>query len=324
MFSLAIKYGWQGICYLLVEYGYSLLEAIQDSMMANQFNLVRSLLYKNQQNQQIQQFNDKQQNLFHVLAMKGKQCEAAIADQLYQDLKSRGISIVAKDCYGKTAIHYAAESQFIFLIEQIISDYPDQLNLQDMFGKTPLIYACEFSDPEAKTPEFLLKKKADPNVQDSRGRVALHYAAEANHYVCVSRLTGYNSNINIADKDSVSPTAAALMKGNWLMALKLISIGDQMPVLQLLFPAKLEGDKVLKTTILNYIASKHIQVDALRNDARNEDIPNLNEPYLINYIKAFINKGSSVNEIDERGFNPLINAIRQNSLETVKLLLEHE
>lgn len=196
--------------------------------------------------------------------MKGSQCVEAIAKQLYEDLKSRDISIISKDIYGKTAIHYAAESSFAFLLEQIINDYPQQLNDQDSFGKTPLIYACEYLVLETKTVEYLLKRKADANLQDKTGRVALHYAAEKNNFECVSRLLGYGSDINKTDKDNISPIVASLIKKNWLMALKLITVGDQNPILQLMFPVKQEDDKIFKSTILNYVCSKYIPIEELK------------------------------------------------------------
>lgn len=48
LFSLAIEYKWQGICYYLVERGLSLFSAIESALSNSQFMLAKNLLYKNQ------------------------------------------------------------------------------------------------------------------------------------------------------------------------------------------------------------------------------------------------------------------------------------
>jgi hypothetical protein len=54
---LAIKHGWQGVAYLLITDGFDLQQAIQDALNADQFKLVKTLLYKVKDNQLINKLN---------------------------------------------------------------------------------------------------------------------------------------------------------------------------------------------------------------------------------------------------------------------------
>jgi len=55
--------------------------------------------------------------------MKGKNSPLNICPLLYEDLITRGVDVCAEDSFGKTPLHYAAESQFSFLINKVISTF---------------------------------------------------------------------------------------------------------------------------------------------------------------------------------------------------------
>ena len=68
MFKIAIHRGWQGIAYLLLQYGYDLMFAIQDAFNERKFRLVLTLLNKTSDDTVILKKNVHQQNLFHIFS----------------------------------------------------------------------------------------------------------------------------------------------------------------------------------------------------------------------------------------------------------------
>ncbi|CAD8137177.1 unnamed protein product [Paramecium octaurelia] len=131
-FSQAIKFGWQGVAYLLISDGYEFVKAIQDAINANQFQLVLTLLMKVKNITDVQRLDEKGQNLFHLFAKYSSSVNFDLKQEIIEEFEAKQISPYLQDINLKTPFHYAAENQ-----DQQLINY------------------------------FLLKRKCDPNIMDS-------------------------------------------------------------------------------------------------------------------------------------------------------------
>ncbi|PYH34294.1 ankyrin repeat domain-containing protein [Aspergillus neoniger CBS 115656] len=106
------------------------------------------------------------------LAAKTKQLRAA---QLLLSNMSKE-TVFAVDKFGRTALHYAAGSGNISMIQQVIATGID-INVKDQRGRTALTFIdSKDSEPRAAV---LIETGADVNILDEEGRPPIHYA---NHH----------------------------------------------------------------------------------------------------------------------------------------------
>ncbi|CAK85722.1 unnamed protein product (macronuclear) [Paramecium tetraurelia] len=119
-FKLAIKQGWQGVAYLLISDGYDLQRAIEDAMMEDQFKLVRTLLLKVKDDEVIKKYNQNNQNLFHIFAIKGRNCNEDMAILIAEELSRRGVDRIANDYQMNTPLHYACTYSFNKMIKYFL------------------------------------------------------------------------------------------------------------------------------------------------------------------------------------------------------------
>jgi len=73
--------------------------------------------------------------------------------------------------------------------------------------KTPLIIAT--ISQKIKSMEMLLSHKAKPNLKDSKGKAAVHYAAESYYFLIMETLLKYTSLIDEIDDKSESSIVIA-------------------------------------------------------------------------------------------------------------------
>ncbi len=130
MFKLAIRAQQQGLSYLMLDKHYDYMLAIQDAMDEAKFHLVLTLFSKTAEDKIIQQKNDKNQTLFHILAHNCSSCSAVHLDRIYLTLKRRGVDMAAVDNYSRTALHYAVKSNSLQLVQKILNetDYKIDVN----------------------------------------------------------------------------------------------------------------------------------------------------------------------------------------------------
>eukprot|EP01015_Nassula_variabilis_P024356 TRINITY_DN4655_c0_g1_i5.p1 TRINITY_DN4655_c0_g1~~TRINITY_DN4655_c0_g1_i5.p1 ORF type:complete len:286 (+),score=74.49 TRINITY_DN4655_c0_g1_i5:64-921(+) len=136
LFKIAVKNGWQGVAYLMLQSGYDLMHAIMDAMSEHKYQLVLTLLYKTADNATIQKANNEKQNLFHVFAINGSKAPKDLTEKIVKELKRRDVDYNSQDNLGRTALHYAAEKNFTFLI-QTLQEGNVNPNQQDLKGHTP-------------------------------------------------------------------------------------------------------------------------------------------------------------------------------------------
>lgn len=94
----------------MLDNGYDYMLAMQDAMDEKKFLLVLTLLAKTPDDSVVQQTNNKQQNLFHILSMNAGGCSFEHLKRIYETLKKRGVKTQAKDIFQRTALHYSVKS----------------------------------------------------------------------------------------------------------------------------------------------------------------------------------------------------------------------
>ena len=143
LFRVAVKNGWQGLIYYLLSKNYDHMLCIQDAITQRQFKLVLKLLRRTPTDGSACKYNDKGQNLLHILGIYGTQ--AIHLNDIYNQLKVRGIKHFIRDSEGKTAIHYAAKSQNVEMVKFLIND-KYSVNEKDLDGDTPIILSIRGSN----------------------------------------------------------------------------------------------------------------------------------------------------------------------------------
>jgi hypothetical protein len=110
---------------------------------------------------------------------------------------------------NQRAIHKAAWKGNLEKVKNIIEKKPEQINVQDIHGKTPLYYASSQGHPEIVT--FLLDHGADIELANSLGERPLTKAVIFNHYSTVKILLEHGAMVNYKDKYCGTPLHAALL-----------------------------------------------------------------------------------------------------------------
>lgn len=89
-----------------------------------------------------------------------------------------------RDQFGYTALLYAANQQYLDLVDQLISKQV-KVNVSDHYGRTSLMYAC--FNGQSDMVQRLLQADADPNIKDRMQWSALTYAADMGyeHIFCI-------------------------------------------------------------------------------------------------------------------------------------------
>lgn len=100
----------------------------------------------------------------------------------------------------RNAMHFAAFAGKDEIV-RMLSVHPRLIDSKDYNDRTPLMLAAENSLRMCKT---LINKGANPLSIDSRGRSALHYAAEAGKVEIVEYLSSYKSLINLKDEFDIT------------------------------------------------------------------------------------------------------------------------
>ena len=163
-------------------------------------------------------------------------------------------------CFGKKPIHHAAYEGDLEKVKEIIDRNPNQINVQEAQGFTPLhlasgkghIEIVEFllnhgadteleictghtpmmlaawyaGDGKYETIKTLLEHGAKVNhKEDGDGSTALHYAAMYSGEKVINLLISYGADVNARDEDQSTPLHQAAMLNNIEAAKALVEHG---------------------------------------------------------------------------------------------------
>jgi ankyrin repeat protein len=134
---------------------------------------------------------------------------AQITDPRYKPKPLTAAEKRAVDLNRKFALHEAALSCDIGLIDKIVKIHPEQLEVENGNGFTPLEQAVWLGSSTAL--KQLIKHGADVNVKDASGGTPLHFACHAGDLEKVSLLVDSGADINASTNDGDRPIHFAIM-----------------------------------------------------------------------------------------------------------------
>jgi ankyrin repeat protein len=123
----------------------------------------------------------------------------------------KGADVNAKDRWGGTPLHYAAEEGHKEIAELLIAAGAD-VN-ERWAGTTPLHYAAFYGQNEIA--ELLIAKGADVNAKDEYGYTPLHDAVDEGHKEVVGLLIAEGADVNAKGEDGETPLDWAEWVHDW-------------------------------------------------------------------------------------------------------------
>ena len=162
MFCVAIRKGWQGVAYLMLQNKFPLMNALQDALNEKKFMYVKTLLNKVEDHEVIRKANEEGQNLFHTFAMRGAGADPDLTAKIFKELIHYGVGYKVVDKKGRTPLHYASESHFIFLINELLAGGLDP-SIQDQDGHTGFSLMLVSGGVSNEIAEQFVKHGADLN-----------------------------------------------------------------------------------------------------------------------------------------------------------------
>lgn len=213
-----IKYDYYDIATLLVRYntknvGIS-IHNIKDKK--DNIPLHHAIKYKNFRIVELLLNNGSNPNISDIDG--NNSLHMAIFTRNYDICKSiinHKVNINSRTNIGETALHIAANLQDNKIFNLLIDDPDIDINPQDYEHEyTPLLYSVNINNIEQVIS--LLKKNADPNLQDIYGNTAIHYTIIEENLHMLHSITKYslvNINYNLWNIDGKLPLHLALSIG---------------------------------------------------------------------------------------------------------------
>ncbi|CAH1800156.1 unnamed protein product [Owenia fusiformis] len=126
-------------------------------------------------------------------------------------LLSAGCDLNKKSKLGDTALHEAVKARSRECVEILLSAGAD-VNIQTFDGITPLHMAAE--DGQLRIIKQFIQAGCDVNLKSHNGASALHFAAVYDHMSCVNELLQNGANPDIMDRRRRTPLMYALERNN--------------------------------------------------------------------------------------------------------------
>ena len=184
-------------------------------------------------------------------------------------------------------LYYAIHCRLRWLIELLITIYPEDIDATGGYHKTPWIAAFYVGDIEVACS--LLRSGADTNVLDSGGANPLHKASQSGHADIVRLLLEHGAYVDFPTRWRETPLVLASYVGHVHISQLLVQEG-----------ANVNFRTEDNSTPL-HIASGNGHLDLVR---------------------LFINNGADVDSLTDKGCTPLHEAAYNGLLDIVKLILE--
>jgi ankyrin repeat protein len=242
------------------------------------------------------------------------------------------------DEHGRTPLMYAAEEGHLSVV-QLFVEKGAKVNQQDKEGRTALAYAAE--ERQTEVVRFLLDKGADLSLRDKNGHSALDHAAEENAgevvklflstkegakqvrenvsillnaseegaLPVVRQLKEAGANINAAGENGTTPLMAASEEGQEQVVQYLLSAGVEVNAKNkqgwtaLAFAARENQAETIRLLL-----AKKAELEARCTYRSMSSYGNTNNPTTI---------------VLYEGSTPLMVAVEENAVESIKVLLEN-
>ena len=137
-------------------------------------------------------------------------------------LITQGANIHAKNNYGVTPLHWAADTGHIATAQYLISQGAD-VNAQDDENKSPLHWAAYKGHVEFV--KFLVSQGANIDATGKNGKSLLHTTVQRGHVEVAKYLVSQKANVNAKDKDRNTPLHLAAYFGHVEVAKYLVAQG---------------------------------------------------------------------------------------------------
>jgi hypothetical protein len=132
-------------------------------------------------------------------------------------------SIPAMEANARMGVLLERWREAVMLLCQLV---PEQLNLVDFKGQTPLMLVAEAGETELVTA--MLKAGADPDRQDWQGMTALHTAVKSHVDGCVDALLDHPCQLDKITRDGRSPLHTAAWTANVHAVERLLLLGPHL------------------------------------------------------------------------------------------------
>uniref|UniRef100_W5N5Y6 Ankyrin repeat and SOCS box containing 2a, tandem duplicate 1 n=1 Tax=Lepisosteus oculatus TaxID=7918 RepID=W5N5Y6_LEPOC len=253
-----------------------------------------------------------------------KACERQNVDIVNLLLKF-GASVNHRCNQGWTVLHEAVCRNNLAIIDLLVQAGAN-IESTNIYGITPLFVAAQSGQVAAV--RYLINIGADVNTQASDKATALYEASKNGHTEVVELLLSYNADANKPSKDGLLPLHIASQRGHDGIISLLIPVTSKCRIKRsgispLHLAAERNHDEVLELLIESgFDVNTTLSNDRSRlyEDRRSTPLYFAVSNNNINATQMLLEAGANPN-IDI--LNPLLVAIRQGCITTIKLLLQH-
>ena len=302
-FAVAIKQNWQGVAFLLLEYGFDIGLAVIECFKQNKFNYVYTLLLKKSESGVYQTQDEKKRNLTHFLASTSNSIDSDLFKKILKKLEANKLDFSSLSADGWNSLHHACCENNVELARILLEKRLD-VNQKTGSGSTPLGL---FKDaPIEKLVQFINLAKPfglNPNLRFTHQRkehtLVTYLAQEKSEETSVVedlvKLSALGCDVNAQDSDGFTP-ATHFVKNNAEDCLKVLVKEAQ---------ANLKLKDHMGRTLVHHVVSP-LQYGSYENVG----------------LLTMLAKQVSVNERDNQGHAPLFYARQQLSGRMAEALLK--
>jgi ankyrin repeat protein len=203
-------------------------------------------------------------------------------------LIKNGINIDTQDNFGNTSLIYASENDDIEIVKFLVKNNVD-VNIQNKEGNNALLMASYYNNIDIV--KYLLENGAVISIKNNDNLDSLLIASKNNYFDLIKLLINYGANINTIDD-----------KGNTLLILK--TIDNNLDIVKFLIQNK------ININVKNFNGYTSLMIASSRNN--------------IEIVKLLIENGADINLQDNEGFTALSLASYKDNIEIVKLLVKNK
>lgn len=139
---------------------------------------------------------------------------------LAEQLLSQGYNANIVDINGNGALHWAAKSGNVDLVDLLVEKHGAKMNSQNNAGWSPLHFSLKFGNDAISL--YFLSKGCDPNIQDLQGVSPLHIACAVGNLQILDVLYKHGAWLEIEDEEGDTPLHYAVRENHinviqWLL-----------------------------------------------------------------------------------------------------------